>query len=193
MQHFCDSKGGGPVQAYHKPKRTEQLYPISSFQDGRAKGSTPSSSAGGLVGKTGPQGRIFFSSPGDQVPKICPFSAKEQTLRVPLPGIRFGAGSKNLHQGNESTHIPPKKDRCSTGDLPGRPSNLCLFQGGTGEGKGLSNVSLLSPGADHKLEKISPHPIPKTGVSGDNRGQFGNVIFPVREENGKVDLTNWLF
>ena len=159
-QHFCDSKGRGSVPSNHKPKGTEQKYPLPSFQDGGVKGLTPSSPARGLDGETGPQRCIFLGSPGDKVQKICPFPLEEQTLRVPLSGLRLGTSSKDFHKVDESAHIPLKKDGRSTGDISGRPSHLRLVQRRAGEGKGLSNVSLPSPGVDR-----------------------------IRKENGKVDFS----
>ena len=186
-QYFCDTKRGGPVSSHNKFETTEQIYPLSSFQNGGIEGRKKSSPGRGFDVQVGSEGCIFFSSPQHKVSETGQVQVERETVRVPLLSFRPGTGPSDIHKVNESAYFHSKKIECTPSDISRRHLIDGLITGENSNGSGLGHVPFPPSRINYKHEEVCARAPEEIRVPGGCSGQPINDILYSSKESNKAE------
>lgn len=162
----CRKEGWGTTTS-NKSEGPKHLYPVPTFQNGRALFGERNFGGRGLFMQIRPQGCILLCSIGQTFQEICTFRVGWFPLRIPMSLLWPRSSSKVVHKTNQSPHFHSSQIVHKDNSLPRRFPNIRQNFGTINTEPGHCHLLVGKPRICDKLEEIS------VGTNAKNR-VFGN-------------------
>ena len=177
-QYLCDPERGRSISANNKPKETEPLCTLPSFQDGGSQGCEKHPEKGGLDVQVGPERCILLSSTQPLLSETGPVYVEGSSVRIPVSGLRAKPCPKNFYQNDENSDYHFEETGDPSSDISGRYSSDRVVQTRIRDGKGHSHVPFSPFGTDSQPKEISSGPKTTDRVFRSPSGQQLSHILP---------------
>ena len=168
-----------PCDKFKKPKC---LHPIRKIQNGNSEGCERHPETGRLPGENRSKRCILLHSPSPKIKKLGEVSMGREHIRISMPDVWTGTGTKNIHKTSENTDFVIEKATNKDCDLHRRHSNYSLVSGRSKNGERICNLSPRESGVCDKLQKVGAGTNPNIRVPRNHNKQSNNDIFDPKRE-----------
>ena len=132
-------KDGGESPSV-QPKRPEQKYSVSTFQDGRVVPIKGNVVTRGQNVQDRPEGCISCNPLVSEIQKVCQIPVERPSIRVLLPLLRAFSSSSGFYNAIKSPYLSLEKTPCKNNNLPQRHATNGIFIRGLVDGKRYTDI-----------------------------------------------------
>jgi len=154
FQNFCSGKENRRIQAYNRPKKSQQVSHIQTLQNGVISHHQKSTEYRDVGIQCGFEGRLFPHTYSPFIQEIPQNIIQERGLPVQSPAVWGFISPMGLYQGLSSAHQDFEGQRYPHSHVPRRLAGQELGKGSVPDRQRQSYSDCSQPGLCHKLGKI---------------------------------------
>ena len=177
------------LSSCNKPKETELLCGIRTFQNGGTFSFERSLRERQFSLQTGSFGCLLFSTSSQGLTEICKISMGGETIPISLPVFWSFISTKDFHKAYENPNITPPQIEYCANSVSGRHPFDCTNGEGNANCKGYIDFFVTKSGVSDQCEKISTSTLSQTRIPRGDCGYEGDDLISSTGESLKNSRT----